>query len=310
MRLLLCAVLPLAYGFAPLQSRATVTSFKSNAAAASAARSENLFTLKQRAPTMLSVSGDGELAEQPEPLGASNAAAAAVWVALVSWAFLAAPGELGAASDNDLIQTLISQPVPRPPEVNELWFAVWNCFAVVPLALASLAIPPAGRAQRLPAAPFLFGSGAFGYFALGPYFALRSARPGPIPAKEAQENWAVTNVYEKRFFGVNAFGALLLAITISIPFTSDLLAPTADLGAIARGYADLFASSRFVAVASVDIFIMSALAALLAREDAARRGWENLGPAVLGACVLFPVLGPAAYLAVRPPLVGSDGEPL
>merc|ERR1719506_2785200 len=76
-------------------------------------------------------------------------------------------------ADNDMIQLLISQPTPRPESINELWFAIWNCFVVVPAAIAALEAP-VGKGQPLPATPFLSGSAFFGYFALGPYFATRT----------------------------------------------------------------------------------------------------------------------------------------
>merc|ERR1719491_780507 len=111
-----------------------------------------------------------------------------------------------------MIERLVSQPVPRPEEVNQLWFAVWNCFAVVPALLAGLSAP-AGRGQRLPAAPFLWGSGAFGYFALGPYFATRTGRES---VTNEDLGWATKNIFENRIFGI-----LLSALTFSLPFSSE-----------------------------------------------------------------------------------------
>merc|ERR1711865_90867 len=101
---------------------------------------------------------DNELV--PGPLGVKNGIAAAVWVSLVSWAFLFAPGALNSDADIALITKLISQPVPRPEDVNQIWFALWNFFAVVPAALAALSAPT-GKGQRLNAVPFLWGSAFF-----------------------------------------------------------------------------------------------------------------------------------------------------
>ena len=84
--------------------------------------------------------------------------------------------------------------------------------------------------------------------------------------------------------------------------SSGLLAPGYDLGAGLADYATLFESSRFVAVATADIILMSILASVLVAEDASRRGWEDKAPVVAGATLLLPVLGPAVYLAARPPL--------
>ena len=60
-----------------------------------------------------------------EPLGVQNAVAAATLASLVAFAFGFAPGELGNPADVALVERLVSQPVPRPEEINELWFAIW-----------------------------------------------------------------------------------------------------------------------------------------------------------------------------------------
>lgn len=235
---------------------------------------------------------------EPGPLEAKNAVAFAVWVSLVVWAFGFAPGIAGSDADTALINRLISQPVPRPEEVNELWFAVWNSFAIVPAALGALATPT-GNGQRFPAAPFLWGSGAFGYFALGPYFSTRTDRSSDSDFRVSQSDlgWASKNIFENRIFGV-----VLSAIAISIPFTSDILVPGFDFAAKAADYAALAGGSRFVAVASADIFIMSALASVLVSEDAKLRGWEDKSLPLLVGTLLLPVLGPSLYIAARPQL--------
>ena len=193
---------------------------------------------------------------EPAPLGPANAAAGAVFAGLVAWSFGFAPGDLGNPADTQLIELLVTQPVPRPESVNELWFAIWNSFAVVPLAIAALTLPAASRGQRLPAAPFLVGSAAFGYFALGPYFSARSARTEAPLAPDEDFGFFTKNVFETR-----AFGVALAALAASIPVSSDLFA--ADPSTLFSGFLDLASSSRFVAVASADIGIMSVLAALL-----------------------------------------------
>ena len=190
----------------------------------------------------------------------------------------------------------MTQPVPRPESVNELWFAVWNSFAVVPLAIAALTLPAASRGQRLPAAPFLVGSAAFGYFALGPYFATRSSRPVIVPDEDF--GFFTRNVFETR-----AFGVALAALAASLPFSSELIA--ADPKTLISEFFELAESSRFVAVASADIGIMSVLAALLVTEDAARRGWDDYRVPLAAASLLLPVLGPSLYLAARPRIASA-----
>mmetsp|Transcript_120 Transcript_120/g.262 ORF Transcript_120/g.262 Transcript_120/m.262 type:complete len:300 (-) Transcript_120:224-1123(-) len=229
---------------------------------------------------------------QPGPLETQNYVAGAVWIALLTFAFAFAPGSTDSAADAELLNTLIAQPYPRPEGINELWFAVWNCFTVVPALLAALEAP-VGRGQRLPAAPFLFGSAFLGYFSLGPYFATRTPRTDPVDLGDL--GWPSRNIFENRLFGV-----FLSAITISIPFSSGLF--ECDLPATFSGLMELASSSRFVSVAFTDITIMSLLAAVLVSEDAKRRGWEDKAVPLLAASILLPVITPSLYLAARPSL--------
>lgn len=233
-----------------------------------------------------------EVVIEPGPLDAKNAAAAVVWVALVTWAFLLAPGAIGSDADNQMIQRLISQPVPRPEEINELWFAIWNTFAVVPAVLAALTAPT-GKNQRLSSAPFLLGSAAFGYFALGPYYATRTVRTEAVNTDDL--GWASRNVFENKIF---AFA--LLALTISIPFSADIIVPGFDFSAKAADFASIASQSRFISVAATDIGIMSILTSILISEDCKLRGWGDKAIPLLIGTLLLPVLGPCAYLAARP----------
>ena len=228
----------------------------------------------------------------PGPLETRNYVAAGVWVSLIAWAFLAAPGELSNPADAELVTLLIEQPTPRPESVNELFFTVWNCFVVVPAVIGALEAP-VGKGQRLPATPFFLGSGAFGYFALGPYFATRTVRE---EAGELEDmGFFSRNVFESKIFA-----GLLSAVAISIPFTSDIF--TCDLPSTVAGFKELFSSSKFVSVATVDITLMSALTSVLVSEDAKRRGWEDKATALLAATLLLPVVGPSLYLLARPSL--------
>jgi hypothetical protein len=228
----------------------------------------------------------------PGPIGTQNYVAGAVWACLIVWGFLLAPGEAGSASDNAMIQTLITQPTPRPEEMNQLWFAVWNSFVVVPAVIGALEAP-VGRGQRLPAAPFLLGSAFLGYFSLGPYFLSRTVRTEPVDAEDL--GFTSRNIFESKIFG-----GILSLIALSIPFSSDLF--SCDLSATFSGYVDLASTSRFVAVASADIAIMSVLAGVLVSEDAKRRGWEDKSIPLAAASILLPVLGPCLYLVARPSL--------
>lgn len=276
-------------GFAPQYFSKASKTLSTTSSSSSSLNVWNPFLKGDTSPSVAEV-----VKEEPEPgpLETQNYVAGAVWIALVTFAFGFAPGETNSAADTELLTTLISQPFPRPEEINELWFAIWNCFTVVPAVLAALEAP-VGRGQRLPAAPFLWGSGGLGYFSLGPYFATRTPRSEPVDIEDL--GWASRNVFENRLFGV-----ALSALAISIPFSSGLF--DCDLSATFSGLIDLASTSRFVSVASVDITIMSLLAALLVFEDAKRRGWEDKSVPLLAASIFLPVITPCLYLAARPSL--------
>ena len=105
------------------------------------------------------------------------------------------------------------------------------------------------------------------------------------------------NLLENRLFGIG-----LTALSLSIPVTSGLMAPDFDLATSAAEFVDLFTGSKFVTVASLDITIMSLLAAVLVGEDSKRRGWEDKSLLLTAGSILLPVVGPSLYLATRPSL--------
>eukprot|EP00536_Pseudo-nitzschia_multiseries_P003294 jgi/Psemu1/284325/fgenesh1_pg.49_\ len=291
------AVVGISNGFAPQSMSTTsktlsITKITSSSPPSLSSTSLNVWNpfVKEDAPASVVevVKEDPE----PGPLETKNYIAGAVWIALVTFAFAFAPGDLNSAADTEMLNTLISQPFPRPEGINELWFAVWNCFTVVPAVLGALEAP-VGRGQRLPAAPFLWGSAFLGFFSLGPYFATRTVRTEPVDIEDL--GWASRNIFENRLFGV-----CLSAIAISIPFTSGVF--DCDLAATYSGLMELISTSSFVSIAFTDITIMSVLAGVLVSEDAKRRGWEDKSVPLLVASIILPVITPSLYLAARPSL--------
>lgn len=223
----------------------------------------------------------------------ANVASVLAWVALVTFAFGFAPGEVGAPGDADLVSRLIANPTsPIAGGVSPIFALVFNLFVPVPAMLAALLLPTS-RGQRLPALPFVAASTFVGFFALGPYFALRSA---PAPLADDEEP-------PFGFFETRAFGVIMAALTLSIPLSAQVLQVTdwpaalADFGALASG-------SKLVSVSSADLSVLCVALALLVREDAGRRG-SNLDPNVLcAASLLLPAFVPALWMLVRP--VGAD----
>lgn len=226
----------------------------------------------------------------------------AAWVALLVFAFVFAPGEVGSQADNGLIMKLVNDPVGGG-DVNRLWFAVWNFFAVVPATLACLLIPSVKKDQWLPAGPFVLSSAFLGYFTLGPYMYLRRSTKGSGNQDLATKKGFVTAILENRFFGI-----FLAALACSIPFVSGLVDAVATNGAasVLSDYVDLFSSSRFVAVATTDLFILTVIASALIPEDLKLRRGGKEGKydiAIAVSTLLLPAIGSALYIALRPPTI-------
>ena len=286
--LLVSALCGASNGFAPQASPTNALSTAAASKSPSALNVWNPFLKNEAIVEEVFVKED----PTPGPLDTKNYAAAAVWAALVGFTFLVAPGDFQSASDKELLELLISQPTPRPESINQYFYAVWNCFAVVPALIGALEAP-VGRGQRLPSTPFLAGSAAFGYFALGPYFATRTVRTEPVDVEDL--GFASNNIFESKIFA-----GLMSVVALSIPFTSDLF--TCDPSTTLAGFTDLLSTSKFIAVSCVDIAVVSVLLGFLVSEDATRRGWEDKSLALQAATTLLPVVGPSLYLLARPSL--------
>ena len=83
---------------------------------------------------------------------------------------------------------------------------------------------------------------------------------------------------------------------------------SAELGAQVQTFAGLFDTSALAHVSTLDLSILSVMFPFTAIEDMQRRGWYQNGDLRDKATVaLFsvPVVGPCAYLLLRPPLPGN-----
>mmetsp|Transcript_29057 Transcript_29057/g.86790 ORF Transcript_29057/g.86790 Transcript_29057/m.86790 type:complete len:274 (+) Transcript_29057:170-991(+) len=216
----------------------------------------------------------------------ARAALAAAYVGFAG-AIATFPGEFSNPADIELITNAINDPT----SMNPVFFFVFNSLGLLPAVFAALMLPGAGG-QRL--APFSLGSAFFaGFGGLGPYMILRDPRPDPV--KRSELGFVPRYVTESRLFGIGLlFGALYLYSVLVGGFSDASVA----------AYGDLFASSKLVSVSTVDFCILSTFAFEPIKEDMARRGWwDEDAPEyarLLAFCV--PVVGPAAYVALRPAL--------
>jgi hypothetical protein len=142
-------------------------------------------------------------------------------------------------------------------------------------------------------------SAFFGYFAIGPYLALRAE---PRTSLENESVGAFTrNVLENK-----AFSWFILAFTLYLPVAANLFpALQQDSAALWSGFVDLVTTSRFAAVSLMDILILNVSAVSLIPRDYQLRkpdasDEEARNVALFSA--LLPIVGSALYCALRPAL--------
>lgn len=258
--------------------------------------------------------------------------ALALWAAFVLYALKFSPNQTP-ARDLYFLQKLIpgSGAVDDGVAVNGVFYALFNAMGVMPALYASVLIP-AGRSRgKLPAWPFVAGSFAFGFFALGPYLALWTPAPAaattdeekggprdaaaPPPPEALQRNGALGGVFLRALESPITAAVLFVAAAAQV-----FIAATAGKESWVEFFR-LFDESRFVHVTSLDFLTLSALLPFWAANDAAARkfdvggggsgggsgggdggnGGRGGGNGTLAAAMAcFPLIGPALYLVLRP----------
>ncbi|PSN05781.1 DUF2834 domain-containing protein [filamentous cyanobacterium CCT1] len=140
-----------------------------------------------------------------------------------------------------------------------------------------------GHEQKVPAWPFAIAAFALGAFALLPYLILRTPNRRFTGPKSR-----LIQVVESRWIG----GLLAVSATAILGY-----------GLWAGDWPNLidqWRSSRFIHVMGLDFVLLWLLVPTLLGDDMARRQLDSPGTFWLTA--LIPLVGPASYLMLRPPL--------
>jgi hypothetical protein len=202
-----------------------------------------------------------------------------LWLAFVGYAFGLAP------PDQPDTLTLIQNLSTGNWQGINLWVVtLFNLMGIWPMVYTSLLLGDGrlGETRRLRAWPFAVGSFAVGAFAILPYLALRQPQSGAVVVKPS---WGLRLV-ESRWLGV-----LLLVATLGLLSIGVRGGDWAEFG-------QLWQTRRFIHVMSLDFCLLSLLAPVVVKADLVRRGVTQ--KAWLGLA-LVPMLGPLAYLCLRPP---------
>ncbi len=243
-----------------------------------------------------STPSDNDEENQPAERGPRTYITALAWLSFVTYAFTLAPGtnEAAKALDTELLNAIVANPFD--PSINPLFVAIFNFLGVMPFVYSSLLLP-GSRDQKPPAWPFLIGSFALGFFAAGPYLALRRF----TPFRALPRNKFLAKAVENKIPA-----ALALASSLYLVYYGLVGGDGGDLGSRVEGYMALFSSQTLPHVSSLDLVILSLFVGDSMREDMLRRDWYSSGKLLAFAGV--PVVGPCLYLLLRPSLEIEEEE--
>ena len=98
-----------------------------------------------------------------------------VWIVLTIYAFNFAPGGSSTAAEIDLQLAKKMITTPFDGTGSAIFATIFNALGVLPAVYGALLLP-GGKHQKIPALPFVAAMFAGGFFAIGPYLALRNYR--------------------------------------------------------------------------------------------------------------------------------------
>lgn len=205
-----------------------------------------------------------------------------IWLGFSFYAFVLAPPDQG--NSLELIQKLATM---NWEGINPLVIALFNLMGIWPMVYGSVLFAD-GCEQKISAWPFASLSFAFGAFALLPYLALRQS-PQPERAGESNRN---LRFWDSRGLGLGLLvgGVVLLAFGLSQGDWAN--------------FVQLWQTSRFIHVMSLDFCMLSLVFPAILISDANRRDLSMQSPLFWGAA-LVPFLGPLVYLCLRPSLYAN-----
>ena len=200
-----------------------------------------------------------------------------LWAGFIAYVLLLAP-----PITPDTLRLITNILTGQWAEVNPIILSIFSLVGIWILIYSCLLFID-GRMQKIRFWPFALGSVGTGVISLIPYLALRESNQEFSGQKDA-----LLKVFDSRWTGIILnFSALFL---LAFGFLAG------DWGA----FIQQFQSDRFVNGMSLAFCLFCLLFPTVLGDDMARRGFNI--PPVFWAVSLVPLLGPLAYLCIRPPL--------
>jgi hypothetical protein len=203
-----------------------------------------------------------------------------IWAAFVAYAFLLAP-----ANSPNTLSLILNLSTGQWAGINPIVIALFNLMGIWPMAYGAVMLFE--QSEKSKPGWFCGASFAVGAFAILPYLALRKPQPeSALPTKP------LLKILDSRWL------AIALLIISSILLTYGIT--QGDWAAFVQQWR----SERFIHVMSLDFVMLWLLFAVLAKDDAQRRGAKGN---LLAVC-LMPLLGALFYLLFRPQLLARTAE--
>ncbi|GMH35952.1 hypothetical protein BSKO_03820 [Bryopsis sp. KO-2023] len=178
--------------------------------------------------------------------------------------------------------------------VNRVLVDLFQAFPIITALYASVLIPSARSANKIPAWPFVSVSFALGGFALFPYFALwkpdASVKSPPGPEELEGLSGIGLKVSESKFLGI------FLALA-AVYYIGDAALAGGDSW---KEFYSLAISSRFVHATTIDFTALNLLLPFWLSVDASKRSWGKDKETLVNILSYIPLVGPSIYLAIRP----------
>jgi len=208
----------------------------------------------------------------------------AIWLGFGFYAFGLAP-----PNQPDTLDLLQKLALGQFAGINPLIIALFNLMGIWPMLYATVLLAE-GRGQKLPTSPFVVLSFGIGAFALLPYLAFRQPNPCFSGPRDR-----LLRFLDSRW--------LAIGLTLG------------TIGSLAYGlsqgdwadFAQQWQTNRFIHVMSLDFCLLALLFPTIVPDDMARR--QFYAPRLFWLVSVLPLLGPLAYLILRPPLPDTETQP-